>query len=131
MPYLRLYSPEMTREQKRDAARKLTDTFQKALHLPTQARSEIIVHFMPYQLDNMAEGGILLSDAPGSIICRLLVVGFLTREKRKALNRELTPLLACLLNIAPDQMAQIQILFHSIEPHDLSFGGKFYDDLPT
>ena len=129
MPYLRLYSPEMTREQKRETARLLTDAFQKALHLPLQARSEIIVHFMPYHPDNMAMGGALLSDTPDKIVCRLLIVGLLTPEKRKALNRELTPLLACLLNIPQEQARQVQILFHSIEPNDLSIGGRFYEDI--
>lgn len=129
MPYLRLHSPEMTREKKRDVARALTDAVQKALHLPPQLRHETLVHFMPYDPENIAVGGDLIADKPEESVCRLLVVGILTAERRIALNRELTPLLACLFGILPEQARRIQIHFHRVEPHDYSVGGRFYEDI--
>jgi phenylpyruvate tautomerase PptA (4-oxalocrotonate tautomerase family) len=128
MTHLRLYSPELTLPQKRTIARGLTEGVLRALHLPEQSRSSITLHFTPYYLDDIAIGGEMLSDlAEADHVVEISARG-LTREKRAALNRELTPLLARLLGLELAQIGQISLVFRNYEPHDMAVGGRFFDD---
>lgn len=129
MPYLRLVSPEMTTEKKRETARALTDAVERALRLPPQRRRETLIHFSTYPLENMAVGGELVVDKPEESVFYLVVAGILTSERRVALNRELSRLLACLFCIPEEQSHRIQIHFYRVEPQDYSIGGRFFDDI--
>lgn len=129
MPYLRLYSPELSVEQKRSIARELTDGVLRALHLPEQARSWTTVHFMPFQPEDMAIGGELVLDTGQPDYHLEIVDRALSRDKKSALNRDLTPLLARLLGVPDDQRNRIHLIFRSYEPHDMAIGGRFFDEM--
>jgi len=129
MSFLRLYSPELTPEQKCLIARGLTDGIIRALHLPVQARAAITIHFLPFRLEDVAVGGEMLSDSgPANYLLEISDRG-LTREKKDALNRELTPLLARLLDLEMDQLGKIYLVFRNFEPHDMAVGGRFFDEI--
>jgi phenylpyruvate tautomerase PptA (4-oxalocrotonate tautomerase family) len=129
MSFLRLYSPELSTEQKRLIARGLTDGVIRSLHLPVQARTAITIHFLPFRLEDVAVGGELLSDAgPANYLLEISDRG-LTREKKDALNRDLTPLLARLLDLEMDQWGKVFLVFRNVEPHDIAVGGRFFDEI--
>jgi phenylpyruvate tautomerase PptA (4-oxalocrotonate tautomerase family) len=129
MMCLRLYSPELSQQQRRIVARDLTNGVIRALHLPEQARAGITIHFMPYRLDDIAVGGEILSDlAEADHIVEISDRG-LTWEKKDALNREMTPLLARLLGLELAQTSKINLIFRNYEPHDVAVGGRFFDDI--
>jgi phenylpyruvate tautomerase PptA (4-oxalocrotonate tautomerase family) len=129
MTYLRLFSPELSAQQKRIMARGLTDGVIRALHLPDQARAGITIHFMPYRLDEIAVAGELLSDAAQADHFVEISDRGLTEEKRAALNRELTPLLARLLGLELAQLCKVHLVFRNYEPHDVAVGGRFFDGI--
>jgi phenylpyruvate tautomerase PptA (4-oxalocrotonate tautomerase family) len=129
MSFLRLYSPELSTEQKRLIARSLTDGIIRSLHLPVQAQAEITIQFLPFRLEDVAVGGELLSDSgPANYLLEIADRG-LTREKKDALNRDLTPLLGRLLDLEMDQWGKVYLVFRNYEPHDIAVGGRFFDEI--
>jgi phenylpyruvate tautomerase PptA (4-oxalocrotonate tautomerase family) len=129
MPYLRFFSPDLPVETKRLLARELTEGVVRALHLPADAVGQTTVYFMPFRAEDIANGGLLISDGGQADYHLEVIDRSITREKKAALNRELTPRLAHALQIGPDELCRINLIFRNCEPTDMSVGGRFFDEM--
>jgi phenylpyruvate tautomerase PptA (4-oxalocrotonate tautomerase family) len=130
MPFLRFYSPELPVEQKRLMAQELTEAVLRALHLPDQARDWTTVQFVPFRSEDFAVAGRLMSDTDRPDYHLEFTDRGLNRTKKEALVRILTPLLARLLDLPPDETDRINIQFNEYHPEDMAVGGHFLDRLP-
>ena len=130
MPGLRFYSPELPVELKRIMAKELTDAVVRSLNLLEEGRNWTIVQFMPFKLENCAIGGSLMNvDAENPFYYLEILDSGLTREKKETLVRELTPLMANLLNLAPHQLYKLSILFQEYKPEDMARAGRFLSQM--
>lgn len=125
MPYLKLYAPEFSFEQKKIMAAELTDCIVTALALPQTARDQVTIQFMPYRLENMAIGGRLLSETEAPDYHLEFYDTALTPHKKEALARQLIPLVMEQLGLHPTEADRLSILFRSCHPGDLAMGGHF------
>ena len=129
MAYLRLISPELPLEQKRNIAHELTRHALEALGLTADAREEISVIFEPYPLANYARGGQLLADGDLPDYRLEIVAPGLTREDKERLVMDLTEHLRHLLYLDENQLYRISILFVDLERSNIARGGHFLDQL--
>jgi phenylpyruvate tautomerase PptA (4-oxalocrotonate tautomerase family) len=129
MPYLRFFCPELPVETRRALARELTAGVVRALHLPPDAREETTVYFLPFHPEDVAVGGVLVADGADPTYHLEVIDRTISPDRRVALNRELTPLLAHLLGLGAEELDRINLIFHSYDAHDLSVGGRFHDEM--
>ena len=125
MPYIRLYSPDVPLEQKREIARKLIDITLHSFRLPLDERDRITIQFLPQRP--------LGPHLPGSRRCELrndLTLEIsdhdLTEEKRKRFVEAAAPMLtnslprqpqgriARLLGREPDPVFQVAFQFRDV-----------------
>jgi phenylpyruvate tautomerase PptA (4-oxalocrotonate tautomerase family) len=121
MPVLRLYGPHFSFEQKKIMAAELTAALVQALSLPKNAQKQIVIHFIPCELDNMAVDGRLLSEIEESRYQVEYHDATLSQEQKKHLTQRLLPLLHELLGIrASSDDSRIMFLFqeHSAQHAD-------------
>jgi phenylpyruvate tautomerase PptA (4-oxalocrotonate tautomerase family) len=132
MPGLRFYSPELPVEQKSIIAKELTEAVARSLNLQESGRNWTIVQFMPFKLENVALGGRLMNlDAANPFYYLEILDSGWNREKKETLVRELTPLLAKLLNLEPAQLYKLSILFQEYNPEDMARAGRFLSEMGT
>jgi hypothetical protein len=97
MPYLRLYSSEMTIRQKRLLAQRLTDITLRTLQLRSDQKSLITIQFVPFP--EAAAHPEFAPEIPSSADVAVEVVGHnLTANKRKAFTEEVS---AALTGVVP------------------------------
>jgi phenylpyruvate tautomerase PptA (4-oxalocrotonate tautomerase family) len=120
-PYLRIYAPEFSLEQRKIMASELTDAIAAALHLNENRRNGVQVHFCSCRSDSLAIGGRLLSETEESYYL-LEFHDFALNQERKALGRHLMPLLLELLSIPPAEQCRVSLIFHEVPPGDLIIG---------
>jgi phenylpyruvate tautomerase PptA (4-oxalocrotonate tautomerase family) len=123
MPYLRLYSPELSLDQKRRIARELTEAMMKILHQKEDERYWCTLQFVPYRLEDFAVGGRLAYDSMQADYYLEYGDHHLTQERREKIAQGLTPLLAELLDLKPTETHRIQIQFKPFDTRDLTIGG--------
>jgi len=135
MPYIRLYSPDVPLEQKREIARKLIDITLHSFRLPLDERDRITIQFLPQRP--------LGPHLPGSRRCELrndLTLEIsdhdLTEEKRKRFVEAAAPMLtnslprqpqgriARLLGREPDPVFQVAFQFREASSNSESFPGE-------
>lgn len=131
MPYLKIYAPDFSFEQKKIMAAELTDCIALALDLPEAERDRITIHFLPYRLENMAIGGRLLSETEEPDYHLEFYDAALTQPKKEKLLRYLMPLMLEQLGLPPSGAGRLNILFRACQPDDLAIGGKFTDANPA
>lgn len=129
MPYMRLHSLDLDVAKKREIARELTDAVIRALQLPEMARDWTTVQFVPFRPEDFSLAGQLAVDAHNADYHLDYHDRRLNYEKKAALVRELTPLLARLLDVPPDRLDMINIMFHEYQPDDMAIGGRFISDM--
>jgi phenylpyruvate tautomerase PptA (4-oxalocrotonate tautomerase family) len=129
MPYLRLYSNEMTIQEKRRLAQRLTDITLRTLQLRSDQKSLITIQFVPFP--EAAANKELASVIPSSADVAVEVVGHnLTANKRRAFSEEVS---AVLTGLVPARRAgwigrllrreanaakQIALQFNELVPED-------------
>lgn len=107
MPYLKLYSSDMTIQQKRTIAQRLTEITLRTLQLRAEQRRLITIQFLPIPEAAAQEG---LTQINGRSEVALEVLGHnLTATKRKAFTREVTEVLP---ELVPAKSTWIGRLFH-------------------
>lgn len=131
MPYMRLYSPELSLAQKQRIARELTEL---VVNLMTPAngrglskeemRSRCTVHFMPWNGDDFAIGGVLMSEKHESDFTLEFSDWGLNRRKERRLARQITLLLAKILELETSSLDQLNIKFNPYPPHEFFVAGK-------
>ena len=129
MPYIRLYSPELRLEVKRELARTLTDSAMQALQLPEEARHWTTIQFVPYSLEDMAFGGSLLVDTLDPEYQLEVHERNLTPEKKEALVAGLTAAFASAMQLEAEQAFKIHILIQEYQSCDFAIGGQFLSEL--
>lgn len=129
MPYMLLHSLDLPLDKKREIARELASAVIAALQLPEMTRKWTTVQFAPFRLEDVAIAGQLAADTHTADYHLDYHDRRLTYEKKAALVQRLTPLLARLLNVPPDQLDMINILFYAYEPDDMAIGGRFISDM--
>lgn len=129
MPYLRLISPDLPLEQKRNIAHELTRHALEALRLNADERENVSVTFLPYHLSNYARGGQLLADGDLPDYTLEVAAPGLTREDKEHLVANLTEHLRRLLYLEESDMFRITILFFDLDRANIARGGHFLDQL--
>lgn len=129
MPYLRFFSSELPIETRRMLARELTAGVARALHLPPGSDGDTFVYFVPFHPEDISVGGILVADGAPAFYHLEIIDRTISLDRRVALSRELTPLLARLLGLEPAEWNRIHLIFRSHDAHGVSIGGRFYDEI--
>ena len=129
MPYIRIYSPELRLEVKRELARTLTDSAMQALQLPDEARHFTTIQFVPYSLEDMAIGGSLLVDTLDPEYQLEVHERNLTPEKKEALVTGLTKAFSEVMQLEEEQAFKIHILIQEYNSGDFAIGGRFLTEL--
>lgn len=123
-PYLRIYAPDCSLEQRKIMAAELTEAIADVLQLTGHRQEAIQVHFCPYHLDAVSVGGRLLSETEEPHYHLEFFGCALCQEKKAALGRRLMPLLQELLNIPYAEVSRISLIFHEVPPGDLLMGSR-------
>ena len=129
MPYIRLYSPELRLEVKRELARSLTECVMQALQLPAEAQHWVTIQFVPYSLEDMAIGGSLLVDTLDPEYQMEVHERNLTPAKKEALVTGLTAAFAEVMELQSEQAFKIHILLQEYSSGDFAIGGRFLSEL--
>jgi phenylpyruvate tautomerase PptA (4-oxalocrotonate tautomerase family) len=129
MPYIRLYSPELTLEVKRDLSRTLTESALQALQFPDEARHRTFIHFIPYSLEDMAIAGTMLVDSLDPEYLLEVHERNLDPGKKEALVSRLTAAFSEVMQLAPEQAFKIHILIQEYSSADVAIGGQFISEL--
>src|ERR1700733_8495351 len=129
MPYLRLYSSEMTIQQKRLLAQRLTDITLRTLQLRSDQKNLITIQFVPFP--EAAAHKELAAIVPSGADIAVEVVGHnLTVNKRKAFTDEVSAVLTGLvpakrvgwigrlLRREANAARQIALQFNELVPED-------------
>lgn len=101
MAYMRLHAPELGIDRKRAVAQALTGLVLTSS--PGLAPERCTVQFVPYHLDDVAVGGVLVFDS-NEPQYTLEVFAPETHLRQKDLARDLGDLLARLLGCGPDSV---------------------------
>ena len=127
VPYIRLYSQDITLDQKHLAARKLIEITLRTFHLRADERNRITIQFIPLPQASGVEG--LYPAGPSCADFTLEVIGHdLTEEKKDAFAEEASAMLAHLvppkpgsriarlLGIKADRPRQVALQFNELSP---------------
>lgn len=131
MPILRVYSPELTLEQKRLFAQELTEGVLRALGSPEQHRDRVAIHFVGYRPEDLAIGGRLAVDSQVAEYILEVTEQDLTQRKKEALLRVLTPLAARLFGLTPEHVWHVHMKFNTYSVDDYAIGGRFLSEIET
>jgi len=129
MPGLRFYSPELPIGQNKIMAQELTETVARSLNLLESGRNWTIIQFMPFKVENLAIGGSLMTETQKPYYYLEILDSGLTQENKETLLRDLTPLLAELLNLGPQELYKLSILFLEYKPEDMARAGRFLSQM--
>jgi hypothetical protein len=100
MPYLRLYSPDLSIDQKRVLAQKLIEITMRTFHLRADERCRTSIQFIT--LPHVCGVGGLQTETPRSADVMLEVMGHdLTEEKKRAFAKEAAVVLTHLVTVKP------------------------------
>jgi phenylpyruvate tautomerase PptA (4-oxalocrotonate tautomerase family) len=133
MPYLRITCPELGSEQRRTIAQQLTEEINNLFYSPKggpsreELRSHTTVHFIPYRDDEVFIGGQTPKERGVSDITAELSDWGMNVKQQKKVAQGLTPVLGKLFGI--EDLANINIRFHSYPPTDFAVGGKLISEL--
>jgi hypothetical protein len=130
MPYLRLYSSEMTIQQKRLLAQRLTDITLRTLQLRSDQKNLITIQFVPFPEAAAADKELAAIVPSGADIAVEVVGHNLTVNKRKAFTDEVSAVLTGLvpakrvgwigrlLRREANAARQIALQFNELVPED-------------
>jgi phenylpyruvate tautomerase PptA (4-oxalocrotonate tautomerase family) len=97
--------------------------------MPGQKREWTTVHFMPYQPDDFATGGQLISDGQTTDYFVEVTAPDFPPEQIKAVVAALTPLMADTLGLSARETYKINIKCNSYDPANMAIGGRFLSNM--
>lgn len=128
MPYLRIYSPELAVDAKREIVKDLTEVVTHSLELPQKAANWCTIHFIHYRLEDLAIGGQLVIDNQHiSYRIELFYHDIKTNNKEKIVNN-LTEAFGRHLNLGQEKLYTINVIIKEYNPKNYAIGGKFITD---
>jgi phenylpyruvate tautomerase PptA (4-oxalocrotonate tautomerase family) len=131
MPYIRLYVPELSADQKREVAKDLTDSVIGALRMPEEARDWLTIHFVTYAAEDLAVGGKLVADGGAPEF----YVDYIDLDINQRIKDDLASAVSASIGRAfrlqPGQMGRINFRFQSVSPDEIAMGGHFVRKLIT
>ena len=128
-PYLRIYAPEFSLEQRKIMAVELTDAIAQVLRLDGPKAEAIRIQFCPCGMDSVAVGGRLLSELEEHYYHLEFCGCALNQECKGALGRRLMPLMQELLNVPPVEGYRISLIFHEVPQGDLLMGRRHFSEV--
>jgi phenylpyruvate tautomerase PptA (4-oxalocrotonate tautomerase family) len=148
MPYLRLYCPELPVRQKKLIAKELTNATMRSFKVVKDYRNRCMVQFLPFEMDDVAIDGKLLSEGGEPDYHLEVSYRRITDEQKQAFAQEATAALAKLLNlkqqswlarllrITDPPLFRISIVFNEHDDGDFAIGGRLlsnaqYRDVPV
>jgi phenylpyruvate tautomerase PptA (4-oxalocrotonate tautomerase family) len=123
MPYVRIFTPDLSLDDKRSLAQELTEIIFTVI--PDQPRTWTTIHFFPLSLENVAVGGRMVSDTNEPEYHLEFGAPALGRSKKERLVQEITPVMMRRLGLTREQAYRINITFYDYGPHDVAVGGRF------
>ena len=135
VPYLRITCPDLPADQRRAVAQQLTkavvDLFfdRRGRLTREQLRERTTVHFTPYGEDEIFIGGRTPRERNAVDVTVELSDWNISVKQERRVAQQLTPVLADLFSIAPNQLEGINIRFHPYPPTDFAVGGRLLADL--
>lgn len=140
MPYLRLYCPPLPVRQKKLIAKELTNATMRSFKVTKDYRNRCMVQFIPFEMDDVAIDGKLLSESGEPDYHLEVSYRSVTNEQKQAFAQEVTASLAKLLNlkrqswlarllrITDPPLFRISILFNEHADADFAIGGRLLSD---
>ncbi len=135
MPYLRITCPELDLEGRRTIAIRLTDAINDLFFNPRSRltredlRERTTIHFVPYAEGEFFIGGRSPLER-GKIDVTIELSDWSMRVRRqREVARILTPVLAELFAVPPEEQDGINIRFDPYPPTDFAVGGRLLSDL--
>ncbi len=134
MPYLRIACAELPDEQKRKIATQLTEEINKLFFNPRggpsqeELRERTTVHFAPYKDADLFIGGRTQKERGTPDVTVELSDWSMSVKQQRKVAKTLTPRLAKLFGIAPEELDAINIRFYSYPPSDFAVGGALLSD---
>jgi phenylpyruvate tautomerase PptA (4-oxalocrotonate tautomerase family) len=129
MPYLRLYSPDLSITEKRTIAQTLTDAV--ATTLSHVERDWVAIHFLPFRPADLAIGGQLIEDGRAPQVHLEVSAPNLTPKDKYNLVHTLMPLLMRHLHIDHESRHRVSIEFADYAETDFAIGGRFLNEFPA
>ncbi|MGI9036958.1 MAG: tautomerase family protein [Pyrinomonadaceae bacterium] len=135
MPYLRITCAEFSAERRRVIAVRLTDAINDLFYNPRgrltrgQVRERTTIHFTTYAEAELFIGGQTPAERGTKDVTPELSDWSMSVHHQRRIAKNLTPLLAELFEVAPDDLDGINIRFHSYPPTDFAIGGRLISDL--
>jgi phenylpyruvate tautomerase PptA (4-oxalocrotonate tautomerase family) len=123
-PYLRIYAPKCSLEQRKIMAAELTEAIAVSLQLDNRQRQSIQIHFNHCHLDAVAVGGRLLSETQEPYYHLEFCDIGLNQVKKAELARCLMPLMLELLNWPPAEQHRVSLVYHEIPVADRLIGSS-------
>jgi len=134
MPYLRITCPDLTAEQRKAVATRLTDAVVDLFYNPRapvtrdQLRERTTIHFMTYADNQLFIGGRSPTERGTPDLTVELSDWNMSVRLQRRLARMLTPILAELFEISSDNIDQVNIRFHPYPPTNFAVGGRLLSD---
>lgn len=109
MPHLRIYTPDISFEQKKIMAAELTDALAAAFRIALVDRESISIQFIPYRLENVALGGRLISETEEPVYRLELFASEPTPAAQQSLRESLFPLSLELMGLPPSESHRLSL----------------------
>lgn len=134
MPYLRITCPEISSDQRRLIANRLTGAINDLFYHPRgptreELRERTTIHFIPYSAMELFIGGRTPEERDAQDLTVELSDWSMSVRQQRKIAKTLTPLLAELFGIPATNLDGINIRFHSYPPTDFAVGGQLLADL--
>ncbi|HXE71752.1 MAG TPA: hypothetical protein VNO81_03745 [Candidatus Nitrosotenuis sp.] len=129
MPYIQIFTPEITLAQKAHLVRQLHEATVEALALPEPVRQGVTLHFTPYNPEEMAAGGQLLAESHHRMYHLAVHGPVFTVEQRRELARRLTEVVARELALGEDGKSHIGVSFQEYDGLHMACGGRLMDEM--
>lgn len=123
MPFIRVFVPQPTIEQKRAIAQKITDTVLDVLKMPDTSKDWTTIHFVGYEPEDLAVGGKLTADgaAPEYLIEYTDIAP--SQGIKDQLAHRLTHSLGEALELGPNERLKINVTFLPTSADNVAVGG--------
>lgn len=135
MPYLRITCPNLPVERRRSIAERLTDSINDVFFNPRgpltrdDLRERTTIHFVPYEDGQLFIGSQTPSERKKVDLTVEISDWSMPVRRQRKLATVMTPLLAELFAVRPEEEDGINIRFHPYPPTDFAVGGRLLSDI--
>ena len=131
MPYIRLFVPRISADQKREIAHNMTDSVLQVLKMPSEARDWLTIQFITYAPDDLAVGGVLVSEGAAPEF----YIDYIDLETNQHIKEELahgvSNVVGNAFKLEPGQFGRVSFRFQALSPDEIAMGGHFVRKLIT